>query len=178
MLDYGLLTIVIFSGFMAILRGFVREIVGLIGWISAYMVTARFSTQLAGYLEPWIQDPDIVHASSIFILFILTLLLFSVLGNILKLMTGQAGLSVMDRFFGFCFGLTRGVLILMIGFVLVHYFYQQKEPSTWISNSLFYPHLVQGTDWITQRIPLEWVLAQPTNVPINLEQVSAPLTDP
>ena len=179
-LDYGLLTVVLFSGFMAVLRGFVREMVGLIGWISAYMVAARFSNPLAGYLGHWIQHPAVVHALSVFILFILTLVLFFGFGRVLKLVVDQAGLSITDRFFGLCFGLTRGVLILMIGCLLFQYFYQEQQPPTWISSSLFYPYLIQGADEITQRIPPEWVLTLPTMTPtpINLEQVSAPLIDP
>lgn len=171
--DYIVVAVVVFSGGMAVLRGFLREIVGLVGWGLAFVMASRFSGGLATYLAHWIPQPGLLHPLSFFLVFTSTLIFFSVLGRLLKHLAGQVGLSVTDRFLGLCFGLVRGLLILMIGVVLVRYFYQEVDaaPLAMLDESFSYPYLVQGVEWITQQLPPDWVLTRETltELPATLE---------
>lgn len=171
-LDYVLLTVVGFSGLMAIMRGLLREVVGLLGWGMAFITASRFSEMMGQYLSHWVHEPRLLNPLAFFVVFASTLIFFSILGKLLKNLVGQVGLSMVDRFLGLCFGLARGVLILMIGLILFQRFQQDTKPSLLISQSLLSPYLVSGSDWMIQRLPNDWVLTQSTVISTDIEQIS------
>lgn len=158
-LDYVLLGVLAISGLMALWRGFLREALGLLGWVAAFVAAARFSEELARHLDQWIEPPILTDRLSFFAIFVATLVLFGMLGQLLKKFFGLAGLSVADRLLGLCFGLARGSVILAITLVMYqHLFYPQHAPSDHMARSTLLPYLVQGTDWAMQTLPPSWRL--------------------
>lgn len=164
-LDIFFVVILTISGLMAILRGFVREVIGLLGWALAFVTASRFFGTLAGVLAEWIYQPYLVKPIAFLLVFIPTLLAVGFLGQKVQMLINQAGLSVADRLMGLCFGLARGVLILLIGFILFKNFYQGAQPVELIAQSILSPHLAQGADMISQQFSSDWILSQTTTQP-------------
>lgn len=176
-LDFILLAVVGISGFMAVLRGFLREVLGLVGWISAFILASRFSGELAHYLDHWIHQPDVLNMAAFLLIFLVVLLLFGVLGRLLRHLASQVGLTLTDRFFGLCFGLARGTLIVWIGVVLFQSFSLERESTAMLQGSLLFPYVIQAADWITQQqLPPEWVLTPSTGTTSPIQNVVIPPT--
>lgn len=171
--DYVLLTIIGLSGLFAALRGFLREMVGLIGWVAAFAVASRFSPLAAAWLSGWIKTPDLAHSIGFFGLFVLVLLLVGLIGQLLKKLAGQAGMTLTDRFFGLFFGLLRGVLMILIGFMFMLHF--DIAPPEMVSRSFLSPYFELGLFWLGETLPPAWLPPGVTAVPVPATPPAGPL---
>lgn len=167
--DCLLVAIVGFSGSLALRRGFVREAIGLLGWVVAFVFASHFAGGSARLLSRWAGDGPVVTGDSLrdtgnivggvsafLFLFLAILLAMILIGRLAHSLVGRAGLSLADRVLGLTFGLARGVFVILIGF-LVFMLFNVSEPA-WMSSSHFAPvchtgvvHLVQ---WLPQDFPL------------------------
>ncbi len=170
-LDILFLLVLGISAIMAVMRGFLREVLGLMGWAMAFVVASRFFETLASGLTSWIHQTYLVKPIAFFLVFVVTLLAFGFLGERLRQLVSQAGLSVADRFMGLCFGLARGLLVLLIGFIAFRNFYQGEQPVELLAQSTLSPHLARGAEWMSQQFSHDWVLSQSAAAQSNLGQM-------
>ncbi|MBF0461703.1 MAG: CvpA family protein [Magnetococcales bacterium] len=162
------------SGLLAVMRGFLREVLGLMGWALAFVVASRFFSDLATFLTSWIHQAYLVKPIAFFLLFVATLLSTGFLAEKVRQLVDQAGMSAADRFMGLCFGLARGVLVLLIGFIAFKNFYQGEQPLPLLAQSTFSPYLAQGADWMSQQVSSDWVLSQSNAAQSSMGQMLHP----
>jgi membrane protein required for colicin V production len=116
--DYIVLFILISSVVISTMRGLVKEILSLVGWIAAFVVANAFGAKLAPML------PSVVPGESLrlIVAFIALFLGVRVLMGLLALAIGAlieaTGLSLADRGLGGLFGLGRGIVIVLAGVIL------------------------------------------------------------
>jgi membrane protein required for colicin V production len=103
------------SALWGIWRGLVREVLALIGWVAAAWISYHYATWLAHEWLTGVPGGEMTRlALGFVILFILTMVICALTGRFLAKLLQQAGLSPMDRFLGFAFGLLRGFLVIII----------------------------------------------------------------
>jgi membrane protein required for colicin V production len=112
--DYVFLTIVGVSVLLSVMRGFIREILSLAGWIAAFVVARMYSVQLAELLPATIPSESLRILAAFVILFFAVLLVASLLTIALSMLFRNIGLNWLDRLLGVFFGLARGALIALI----------------------------------------------------------------
>ena len=112
--DYGVIAIVGISVLLSVIRGAVRELVSLAGWVVAFMVANYFAAQFAPQLPDAITGESLRTVLAFSVLFLLSLLIMGVIAMLASAMTKKAGLGFADRFFGSLFGLARGFLLIMV----------------------------------------------------------------
>lgn len=151
-LDVVLLVVVVLSALFAVLRGFLREVVGLLGWLVGFAVASRFSVDV-GELFVWVR-PTFQEPVGFFLIFSGVLFAFGFLGQLLKRWITPSDFSVVDRFFGLVFGLARGLLILMIAFSVMHRF--EKEMPALVKGSFLAPRIIQANSRIVPLLPKAW----------------------
>ena len=118
-LDYIILGVVLFSGLLALVRGFVREVLSLLGWCGAYYVAAKYYTHAEPFIHKYIHSPAATTMVAAVATFIGALVVFSILGFFTaKVIRGRA-LTSIDRSLGFVFGLLRGGLVVCIVYMAV-----------------------------------------------------------
>ena len=116
--DYIVLFILVSSVVISTMRGLVKEILSLVGWIAAFVVANAFGAKLAPML------PSVVPGESLrlIVAFIALFLGVRVLMGLLALAIGAlieaTGLSLADRGLGGLFGLGRGIVIVLAGVIL------------------------------------------------------------
>ena len=116
--DYLVLFVLICSVVISTLRGLVKEILSLVGWIVAFVVANAYGAQLAPLL------PDVIPGATarLIVAFIALFLGVRILMGLLSLAIGAlveaTGLSLADRGLGGLFGLALGIVIVLAGVIL------------------------------------------------------------
>jgi membrane protein required for colicin V production len=111
--DYLVLFVLICSIIISTLRGLVKEILSLLGWIVSFVVANAYSQDLASLL-PDIIPGNVARLIVAFIaLFIGARLLMKLLTMAMDEFIKATGLTIADRGLGSLFGLGRGVVIVL-----------------------------------------------------------------
>jgi membrane protein required for colicin V production len=111
--DYAVLAILGLSLLWSLLRGFVRELVSVIGWVAAFVLAVAFTNALAREL-PASLGPMLSGLIAFFAIFIGVWVLSGIVGLVLAKLVQAAGLGWSDRLLGALFGLVRGLVIVMV----------------------------------------------------------------
>ncbi len=111
--DYLVLFVLICSIVISTLRGLVKEILSLAGWVVALMIANLYGDALAQML-PTIIPGSVTRLIVAFLaLFIGVRLLMMLLTMALDSIIKATGLSLADRGLGGLFGLARGLVIIL-----------------------------------------------------------------
>jgi membrane protein required for colicin V production len=127
--DYAVLIIVGLSVLLSMIRGLVREVLALLGWVVAFVVAAQFGGRLAVLLPAEIPNEDLRLLAGFVGVFVVVLLGMSLVAMIISHLVKGAGLSVEDRIFGAVFGLVRGVAIVLVIVMLAGLTALPKQPA-------------------------------------------------
>lgn len=79
--DYIIVGIIVFSIIIGFFRGFVREAVSLVIWISAFIIAFKFSEPIKSHLQPWITSNSLQYAVAFIGLF-LAVFIFGIFINL------------------------------------------------------------------------------------------------
>jgi membrane protein required for colicin V production len=116
--DYVVLFILIASVVISTMRGLVKEILSLVGWVAAFVVANAFGAQLAPMLPSVVPGEAVRMIVAFIALFLGVRVLMGLLALAIAALIDAAGLSLADRGLGGLFGLGRGIVIVLAGVIL------------------------------------------------------------
>ena len=112
--DYAVIVIVIWSVILGWWRGFVYEVLSLLGWVIAYVV-ARWQAANLATLMPAGLGVDAIKVTVAFVLlFVATLIVSGIVVWMLSKLIKSIGLGWLDGLFGSLFGMLRGTLLVLM----------------------------------------------------------------
>jgi len=144
-IDYAILAVIGISTLISLVRGFVKEAVSLVIWISAFFIASEFYVNLSSLLTN-ISDQTLRNAAAIAILFITTLILGALVNYLIGQLVSKTGLSGTDRVLGLVFGALRGVLITSAVLFFMDAF-TPASSSTWWTSSQLIPEFTLIVEW-------------------------------
>ncbi|MDX8401579.1 MAG: CvpA family protein, partial [Mariprofundaceae bacterium] len=153
-LDYLLIAVVGLSMVLSLWRGFIREVISLVGLVAAFLVASRTSGSAGDFLGQWIPSATVADIAGFALVFVLVMMLAGIVGAIVRKLVDLADLTATDRTLGMLFGLTRGVLLIGLAFLI--YTSYTKPTASWIKGSLLAPWAIQLGDLIGHAIPPEY----------------------
>lgn len=112
--DYAVLIIIGISIIVSMMRGAMREILSIVGWIAAFYVAKTYAMQLVPLLPQDIPSDALRILAAFLILFLGVLLIVALLTIALSSIIRKIGLSWLNRFFGALFGFAKGLFIVCI----------------------------------------------------------------
>lgn len=115
--DYAVFAVLGFSALVGLLRGLMRELISIAGWIAAFVLATLFAGDAARWM-PESLGPLLAGLLGFLAVFVGVLLVAFFLGLILSLLVRAAGLGFADRMLGAAFGLVRGVVIVLVAVLL------------------------------------------------------------
>lgn len=152
--DWFLLAALVISVLIGVLRGFTREVLGLLSWIVALGAALLLAPQAAGYLEPHIETPSMRIAASYAVVFFGVLVLGAIITFMASMLVRKSPLSGVDRMVGGGFGLVRGVLIAVLLVWVVGMTPAREDP--WWRQSALIPQLDGLARNFQQFMPEQW----------------------
>lgn len=112
-IDWTLLAILAVSVLVGLWRGFVFEVMSLLGWVVAWFGAQWAAPQLTPHLPVFTADSPLRLAAAFLLCFIAALLLWGLLSRLLRLLIHATPLSIPDRLLGGGFGVLRGGVLLL-----------------------------------------------------------------
>jgi len=116
--DYLVLFVLVSSVVISTMRGLVKEILSLLGWIVAFVVANAYGAQLGPMLPELIPGETLRLMVAFVALFLGVRILMGLLSLALGAVIEASGLSLADRGLGGLFGLARGVVIVLAAVIL------------------------------------------------------------
>lgn len=117
--------VIILSAILAYSRGFVRESLAILGWIGAAILAFIFASTMrpliaqVPYLNSLIADNcELGTIAGFAVVFALALVLFSILTPLFSSVVQRSALGGVDQGMGFLFGVARGILLVVIAFIV------------------------------------------------------------
>ena len=107
------MVVVAISGLISLVRGFVKETMSLIIWLSASIVASTFDDTVSVFLVNLVEMASLRHLAAWGGLFVGTLLVGALANFLLGKLVDSTGLGGTDRTLGFVFGIFRGLLIVL-----------------------------------------------------------------
>jgi membrane protein required for colicin V production len=153
-LDVILIIIMLVSGFLAMVRGFTREVLSIFSWavgaVAGIYAGVYWAPQCCAWAQAYVSPKlwPLVFGLSVGILtlIVVSLITFHVSDRVLDSRVGA-----LDRTMGFIFGLARGFLLVAIVFILFSAL--ARDQPTWITEARSYGILKQTQVAIESLMP-------------------------
>ena len=140
-LDWILLCILALSTLVSLYRGFVKEALSLVTWITAILVARFLGLPFSMMLEPYIEMDPLRLGVSYLTLFVLTLVTGALISRMFGELMKISGLKGLDRTLGMAFGLARGGILVTLIVAVLHYVLPVAEDD-WYKRSILAPEVV------------------------------------
>lgn len=152
-LDFLLLGVMMVSGLLAMIRGFMREVLSIAAWATAAVVTLLLYNRLLPIAKANIANDIVAAGAVIGGVFLGTLLIVSVLTVRVSDMILDSRVGALDRTLGFLFGLGRGLIIVVVAFLFFDWLVPAKSQPAWVQEAKSKVVLQSTGDWLKGMLP-------------------------
>ncbi|ADW69464.1 CvpA family protein [Granulicella tundricola] len=148
--DWFLVVILVISTIAAFMRGLIRSLLSLVGFILAIVVASWNYLSFASYLGRWILNFTVAEIIAYLTILIVITIAFSMLANLLRKTASAVGLGFLDRLLGAAFGVLRGFLAGVAAMMAIAAFSPNSE---WVKNSQLTPYFLEGAHAVSFVVP-------------------------
>lgn len=153
LLDIIVLGIMLLSGLLAMVRGFMREILSIAAWATAAIVTLTMYQRFIPMAKEYTDSDTIATVAVAAILFLGTLIVASVITVKVSDMILDSRIGALDRTLGFVFGLARGLLIVVVAFAFFNWLVVEKSQPNWVTSAKSLGVLKGTGEWLQRQLP-------------------------
>jgi membrane protein required for colicin V production len=152
-LDILLLSVMLISGILAMIRGFMREVLSIAAWGAAAVATLLLYGRLLPIAKANIASDMIATAAVIGGVFLITLLIVSIITVRISDMILDSRIGALDRTLGFLFGLGRGLIIVVVAFVFFAWLVPAGKQPEGVRNAKSRVVLENTGEWLQALLP-------------------------
>ena len=154
LLDVLLLLVMLISGVLAMIRGFMREILSIAAWIIAALVTLYAYPRLLPLAKDYVSSSNMVASGvAVASVFLITLLVVSVITVRLSDLVLDSRIGALDRTLGFLFGLGRGLIIVVVAFLFFAWLVPDRSQPAWVRGAKSKVVLQSTGQWLESLLP-------------------------
>ena len=153
LLDILLLVVMLISGLLAMIRGFMREILSIGAWGVAALATLWAYAKVLPIAQGYFSNNTVATAVTVGGVFVLTLLIVSIITVRISDMVLDSRVGALDRTLGFLFGLARGLVSVVIAFLFFAWLVPERSQPTWVSGAKSKVVLQSTGQWLMSMLP-------------------------
>jgi membrane protein required for colicin V production len=153
LLDFIVLAIMLLSGLLAMIRGFMREILSIAAWAAAAIATLYAFPRLMPQAKSYFNNDAIAMVVVIGGVFLGTLLVATIITSKISDMVLDSRIGALDRTLGFAFGLGRGLLIMVVAFLFFDWLVVDKQQPDWVRGAKSFTVLKNSGEWLKAQLP-------------------------
>jgi len=152
-LDLVLLGVMLVSGLLALVRGFMREVLSIAAWGTAALVTLYSYSKLLPTAKGYFNSDTIATVVVVAGTFIGTLIIVSAITVRISDMILDSRIGALDRTLGFLFGLARGLLIVVVAYEFFIWLVPEKQRPDWVVQAKSRAVLDASGEWLKSLLP-------------------------
>src|SRR5271168_2566495 len=153
LLDIVLIVVMLISGLLAMVRGFMREVLSITAWVLAAGATLYSYPKLLPLAKQYFNNDIVAAAAVVGGVFLITLLIVSVLTIRISDMVLDSRVGALDRTLGFLFGLGRGLLIVVVAYAFFDWLVPDRSKPDWVMRAKSKVVLSSTGDWLKAQLP-------------------------
>ena len=153
LLDIILILVMLLSGLLAMVRGFMREVLSIAAWVLAAGATLYSYGKLLPYAKQYFNSDIVAAIAVVGGVFLLTLLIVSVFTIKISDMVLDSRVGALDRSIGFLFGLARGLIIVVIAFQFFIWLVPDRSQPQWVKGAKSRVVLASTGQWLMSLLP-------------------------
>src|SRR5512139_1819526 len=153
LLDILLLVVMLISGLLAMIRGFMREILSIGAWGVAALVTLYSYSRVLPIAKQYIPSDMAAAGATVGGVFLITLLIVSVITVRISDMVLDSRVGALDRTLGFLFGLGRGLIIVVVAFLFFAWLVPDRSQPDWVRSAKSKVVLQNTGQWLMSMLP-------------------------
>lgn len=167
--DLAVIGVLLVSGLMAFVRGFVKEVLAVAGWIGAILITVHLFPIVTPYTRQYTDIQILADGATGIGIFVISLVLLSFVSHFIAKRVRESSVSALDRSLGFVFGLARGAVLIAIAYLLLVWTVPHADQPQVIREARVIPLVEQTARWLIRLVPaqtresIEQVLDRPLN---------------
>lgn len=150
-IDFTILAIATGSFLLGLIRGMVREIFSLAGWVVSFILARQFGATVSHWLPESLSGPVARLVVASVLLFFLGMVGMALLGHLLSSAVEKIGIEGVNRVMGGLFGLLRAYLLLVLVLILAGFTPLVTSPD-WHS-AWFHGPITKGAQWCIGWLP-------------------------
>ncbi|WP_208435215.1 CvpA family protein [Bartonella phoceensis] len=140
-LDGIVVVFILLSAFLAMFRGFSREVLSLVSWAIAAGATLFLFKPILPFFEQYLSNKMIALITTLVTIFIIVLIITSIIAMKISDFIIDSRIGILDRTIGFVFGALRGLFIMLIGMLLINALIKPEHQANWLKNAATKPFL-------------------------------------
>ncbi len=153
LLDIVLIVVMLVSGLLAMVRGFIREVLSIIAWVLAAVATLYSYAKLLPYAKQYFNNDVVAAVAVIGGVFLVTLVVVSILTVRISDMVLDSRVGALDRTLGFLFGLARGLVIVVVAFLFFTWLVPDRSQPEWVKSAKSRVVLTGTGQWLMSMLP-------------------------
>lgn len=141
LLDGILVLVMLVSAFLAMIRGFTREVFSIASWVAAAAATYLLWKDVLPYTQRYITEKTLALGVTVAGIFFITLIIVSLITMRISDFVLDSRAGPLDRTLGFVFGAARGLVLVVIAFLFLNFFIPEEKQPPWIAQAASRPWL-------------------------------------
>lgn len=155
--DLVVLGVIALSGLLALMRGLVREVLGIGAWIGAVAIAAAGMPWTRDVVRQWLPDPQIAAAAAFVALLLVSLIVLKMIAKSIGSVVKASSIGSVDRTLGLVFGLGRGALLVIAAYMLGGMATSTDHWPDPVKSARSLPLVYQGAVWVRDNaLPSEY----------------------
>lgn len=166
--DITVLAVLLISAMIAFLRGFIREVLTILGVGGGLAASYFGGPVLAPHVRGMLGVEEGVVPERLFgilpydiladilaygLIFIVVVIVLSIMSHLLAETVKTMGMGAIDRSLGVVFGLARGLLLVGLAYLPVHLYIEADSRDSWFSGSKTHFYVEKTSDVMASLLP-------------------------
>jgi len=154
--DISVLAVLGLSTLFALSRGFVRELLSILSWVGATIITIFYYPTALPYAQAQIADELLAQIFTAVVLFVVSLFFLGFINHFISSRVQKSVLGPLDRALGLIFGIVRGVVVVALAYLaMTLIFPDPKERPEIITTAKSEPYAARAADYLISLLPPE-----------------------
>ena len=151
LLDVIAIAIILVSAVLAMVRGFVREVLSIASWLIAAVAAYYLYVPLRDVIQPYVDNETLATIIAVAVVFIVILVVVTYITMKIADLVVDSRIGSLDRIFGFLFGAARGLLVVVVAFSAFVWLVENQPD--WVTNAETYSVLSNLSEQLATVLP-------------------------